>query len=152
MSLNNNIVTTIKKGVSLVNNTSFGQTFQKLFIRIRFHYSLVCTLISGYFSDLSKVLINRCADIYNLRRLEVRWRQIACLVSTLVSAYLDKVKKPSHPPLDDGWMTVEMSVGLIKYIYHRSYKIVSLHTHQSDCRCGKIVYAYAHKVAVGVVK
>ena len=144
MSLNNNIVTTIKKGVSLVNNTSFGQTFQKLFIRIRFHYSLVCTLISGYFSDLSKVLINRCADIYNLRRLEVRWRQIVCLVYTLVSAYLDKVKKPSHPPLDDGRMTVEM--------YRRSYKIVSLHTHQSDCRCGKIVYAYAHKVAVGVVK
>ena len=30
-----------------------------------------------------------------------------CLVCTLVSAYLKKVKKPSHPPLDDGWMTDE---------------------------------------------
>ena len=41
----------------------------------------------------------------------------------------------AEPPLDGGRMTVEM--------YRRSYKIVSLHTHQSDCRCGKIVYAYA---------
>ena len=76
--------------------------------------------------------------MYNLLRMEVGWRLIACLVCTLVSAYLDKVKKPSHPPLDggwmmaeppldggrmaveppldDGWMTDEMSVGLIKYI------------------------------------
>ena len=45
--------------------------------------------------------------MYNLLRMEVGWRQIACLVCTLVSAYLKKVKKPSHPPLDDGWMTDE---------------------------------------------
>ena len=84
---------------------------------------------------------------------------ITCLVSTLVYAYLVRLintpittKKPpldggrmvAEPPLDGGRMTVEM--------YRRSYKIVSLHTHQSDCRCSKIVYAYADKVAVGLIK
>jgi len=56
---------------------------------------------------------------------------VTCLVSTLVYAYLVRLinnpittKKPPldggrmavEPPLDDGWMTDEMSVGLIKYI------------------------------------